>query len=134
MVEGLGDIAVADLTITPDRLKQVDFSDPVLSGVKEPVVSGPTSPKIASLDDLSGKEIHVRKSSSYYQSLQKLNDRFKTEGKNSIKIVAANENLEDEDLLEMLNAGLIPLVVVDSHKAEFWSRYLTRSRYMRMSL
>jgi membrane-bound lytic murein transglycosylase MltF len=120
LVEGLGDIAVANLTITPERLKQVDFSDPALSGVKELVVSGPTSQKIASLDDLSGKEIHVRKSSSYYESLQKLNDRFQTEGKNSVKIVAANENLEDEDLLEMLNAGLIPLVVVDSHKAEFW--------------
>jgi membrane-bound lytic murein transglycosylase MltF len=122
LVEGMGDIAVANLTITPDRLKQVDFSDPVLSGVRELVVSGPTSPSIASLDDLSGKEIHLRKSSSYYESLQKLNDRFKTEGKNSVKIVEANENLEDEDLLEMLNAGLVPLVVVDSHKAEFWAQ------------
>ena len=122
LVEGLGDIAVANLTITPERLKQVDFSDPVLTGVTEVVVSGPSSPKIASLDDLSGKEIHVRKSSSYYESLQKLNDRFQTEGKNSVNIVAANENLEDEGLLEMLNAGLIRLVVVDSHKAEFWAK------------
>ena len=122
LVEGLGDIAVANLTVTPERQKLVDFSDPVLTGVRELVVSGPSSPKITSLDDLPGKEIHVRKSSSYYESLQKLNDRFQTEGKNSVKIVEANENLEDEDLLEMLNAGLIPLVVVDSHKAEFWAQ------------
>jgi membrane-bound lytic murein transglycosylase MltF len=120
LMEGRGDIAVANLTITPERQKQVDFSDPLMTGVNELIVSGPSSPKISSIDDLSGKEIHVRKSSSYYQSLQTLNDRFQKEGKETAKIVAADENLEDEDLLEMLNAGLIPLVVMDSHKAKFW--------------
>jgi membrane-bound lytic murein transglycosylase MltF len=34
----------------------------------------------------------------------------------------ADENLEDEDLLEMVNAGLLPMAVVDSHKAEFWDQ------------
>lgn len=120
LLEGRGDIAAANLTITPERSKQIDFSDPFGTGVKELVVSGPDSPKITSLNDLSGKEIHVRKSSSYYHSLLRLNERFEGEGKKSVKIVAADENLEDEDLLEMLNAGLIPLIVMDSHKAIFW--------------
>ncbi|MGD9349980.1 MAG: transglycosylase SLT domain-containing protein, partial [Desulfobacterales bacterium] len=30
--------------------------------------------------------------------------------------------LEDEDLLEMMNVGLIPMIVIDDHKAEFWSK------------
>ncbi|MGH8746665.1 MAG: transglycosylase SLT domain-containing protein, partial [Burkholderiales bacterium] len=34
----------------------------------------------------------------------------------------APRNLEDEDLLEMVNAGLIPYVFVDSHKAHFWAK------------
>jgi membrane-bound lytic murein transglycosylase MltF len=122
LLEGRGDIAAANLTITPERSKQVDFSDPFGTGVRELVVSGPASPEITSLDDLSGKEVHVRKSSSYYQSLHKLNERFEGEGKSTVKIVAADENLEDEDLLEMLNAGLIPLIVMDSHKATFWNQ------------
>ncbi|MGA6926279.1 MAG: lytic transglycosylase F [Desulfosarcina sp.] len=122
LLEGRGDIVAANLTITPERSKQVDFSDPFGTGVKELVVSGPASPEITSLDDLSGKEVHVRKSSSYYQSLRKLNERFEGEGKSTVKIVAADENLEDEDLLEMLNAGLIPLIVMDSHKATFWNQ------------
>ncbi len=122
LLAGQGDIAAANLTITPERSKLVDFSDPFGTGVKELVVSGPASPQITSLDDLSGKEVHVRKSSSYYQSLRKLNERFEGQGKSTVKIVAADENLEDEDLLEMLNAGLIPLIVMDSHKAAFWNQ------------
>ena len=30
--------------------------------------------------------------------------------------------MEDEDLLEMMNAGLIPRIVIDSHKGRFWSQ------------
>jgi len=122
LVEGRGDLAAANLTITPERLRSVDFSDPFLTEVKELVVSGPTAPALGNLDDLAGKEIHVRASSSYHESLRRLNESFKKAGKAPIKLRLADENLEDEDLLEMVNAGLIPMVVVDSHKAQFWAQ------------
>jgi hypothetical protein len=41
--------------------------------VDESVVTGPASPSIASIEDLSGKEVFVRKSSSYYEHLVGLN-------------------------------------------------------------
>jgi len=126
LVEGRGDIAAANLTITPERRKAVDFSDPYLTGVREIIVTGPTGPKLSSLDDLAGKEIHVRLSSSYYGSLQRLNDSLKKEGKKPAKLISADELLEDSDLLEMVNAGLVPAVVVDSHKAEFWGEIFDR--------
>ena len=69
LAEGKGDIAAANLTITPQRQKLVDFSAPTFTGVSEVVVTGPASPAIASLDDLAGKEVFVRKSTSYYDSL-----------------------------------------------------------------
>ena len=122
LVAGKGDIAGANLTITPERQKLVDFTSAVLVNVSEIVVSGPASPKIASLDDLSGKEIFVRKSSSYYESLADLNKKFAAAKKPPVKLKEAPETLEDEDLLEMLDAGLIALVVVDKHKAEFWKQ------------
>jgi len=122
LVKGFGDIAVANLTITPQRQKQVDFSDPWMTGVKELLVTGPAAPSVASVDDLSGKEVHVRKSSSYYESLLNLNATFKRAGRQPIKLVIADEIFQDEDLLEMVNAGLIPMIVVDSHKALFWEQ------------
>jgi len=120
LVSGLGDIAVANLTITPERQKQVDFSDPLINDAKEVLITGPAAPSITNTDDLAGKEIHVRKSSSYYESLVQLNRSFKKAGKPQMKLVIAPEVFEDEDLLEMVNAGVLPMMVIDDHKARFW--------------
>ena len=122
LVEGRGDIAAANLTITPERQALVDFSMPTVTGVKELVVTSREAPELQTLDDLAGKTIHVRRSSSYFTSLQRLNGRFEDEGKAPIELVEADEFLEDSDLLEMVNANLIPMVVVDSHKADFWAQ------------
>ena len=112
---GRADLAVGTLTITPERLKVVDFSDPLVTGVKEIAVTGPHSPAVHSLDDLSGQEVFVRKSSSYWEHLEALNQRFKSQGKAAVKLRAAPEDLEDEDLLEMLNAGLVGIVVTNAY-------------------
>ena len=58
---GQGDIAAANLTVTPERQKLVDFTVSGLANVSEVAVSGPASAKIVSLDSLSGKEVFVRK-------------------------------------------------------------------------
>ena len=120
--EGKGDIAADNLTITPSREAQVDFAQPLYSNVKELLISGPASPKVDSLEQLSGQTVFVRRSSSYYESLQALNARFASESRPPVTLEAAPEALEDEDLLEMLNAGLVPLIVVDQHKAVFWKQ------------
>ena len=122
LVAGKGDIAAAFLTITPEQQKLVDFTGAVLSNVREVVVSGPASPTVATLDDLSGKEVFVRKSSSYYESLVALNEKFAAEKKSPVRLREAPETLEDEDLLEMLNAGLISLVIVDEQLGDFWKQ------------
>jgi membrane-bound lytic murein transglycosylase MltF len=122
LLAGKGDIVAANITITPGRQESVDFSDPFLTNVSELVVTGPGAPSIANLDDLAGKEVQVRASSSYHESLRRLNDKFKQAGKPPIKLTAADELFEDEDLLEMVNAGLVPITVVDSHKADFWAQ------------
>ena len=122
LVAGKGDIAAGNITITPERRKLVDFTVAGLSNVSEVVVSGPASPQVASLDDLSGKTVFVRKSSSYYESLVALNRKFAAAKKPLIKLKEAPETLEDEDLLEMLDAGLVPLLVVDKHIADFWKQ------------
>jgi len=126
LAAGLGDIAVGNLTITPERARLVDFCDPMGTGVSEILVTGPQSPEVKKSSDLSGREIYVRKSSSYYESLKAFNRKLKDEGKKPVRIVPADENLEDEDILEMLNAGLIPMTVVDSHKAKFWAQIFER--------
>jgi membrane-bound lytic murein transglycosylase MltF len=120
LMEGLGDIAASNLTITDERKKLIAFSDPVYTGVKEVLVTSSGTPPLKSIDDLAGREVVVRRSSSYYDSLSALNKQFAADRKVPMKITLADDNLEDEDLLEMVNAGLYPAIVVDDHKARFW--------------
>lgn len=120
LVEGIGDIAAANLTITEERRKLVDFSDPIGSGVKEVVVTGPESAPLASVDDLAGREVVMRSSTSSYESMVALNERLREDGKPEVRLTLADENLEDEDLLELVNAGIYPAIIMDDHKARFW--------------
>jgi membrane-bound lytic murein transglycosylase MltF len=120
LLSGQGDIAAATLTVTSERKKLVDFSAPLATGVREVLVTGPAAPRVASLDDLAGKEIYVRPSSSYAEHLKALNARFKTEGKDPVSIDFAPEILEDGDILEMVSAGLVPATVVDEFMADLY--------------
>lgn len=128
LAEGLGDIAAGNLTITPEREALVDFSRPMLTDVSEILVTGPAGPGIVTLDDLSGASIHVRRSSSYHSSLSRLSEAFRAAGRPPIDLVPADEQLEDEDLLELVDAGLLPMIVMDSHKAEFWAQFYPNIR------
>jgi len=124
LLDGRGDLVMGNLTITPERQKIVDFTDPWIANVDEIVVTGPNGPAIAALDDLSGQEVFVRESSSYYESLVALNKDFAARGLKPAVIVPAPEEFEDEDLMEMAAAGLVKVLVVDNHKAWFWQRVI----------
>ena len=127
VAEGLGDIAVGNLTATDERRKVVDFFAPTdAKPVREVVVTGPTSAPAASLDDLSGKRLHVRKATSYLESALALNQRLKGAGKAPAVLVELPAALEDEDVLEMLNAGLLHFTVVDDWKARMWAQVLPK--------
>jgi len=118
--KGEGDIAAAALTITPERKKRVAFSEPFATGVTEVLVTGPGSKALNGLDDLSGQRVYVRRSSSYAEHVRTLNLRFAKEGKAPVEIVPAPEVLEDGDILEMVNAGLVPATVVNSYLADLY--------------
>lgn len=120
--EGVGDIAAENLTITARQDNLFDFAEPFISGIDEIVVTGPSEPLLKSLFDLSGRRVFVRKPSSYYESLLTFNLALQELGKNPIEIVTAAEHLEDEDLLEMVNADVIPIIIVDSYKGKLWAK------------
>ena len=122
LIEGRVDVLAANLTVTPERALRVDFADPIYTGIAEIVVAGPAAPAIESFDDLARTEVHVRRSSSYFEHLTALNARRAAEGTAPIPVVEADENLEDNDLIELVDVGVIPAVIVDSHKAELWAR------------
>jgi membrane-bound lytic murein transglycosylase MltF len=124
LTAGYGDIAAAGLTITPSREKDVDFTLPYITGISELLVTHSEVKSIKNLEELSGKELFVRKSSSYFASITELNNRLIKEKKKPVKVLNADENLETEDILELINSGAIKMTICDSHIADIWAKVL----------
>ena len=126
VADGMADVAIGNLTVTEERLKTVDFvpGDEGRKTISEVLVTGPKSPEVKTLDDLSGKRVHVRKASSYYESLEKLSEKLQSDKKPPVTLITVPDSLEDEDMMEMLDAGLIELLVVDDWKARMWAPVL----------
>jgi membrane-bound lytic murein transglycosylase MltF len=131
VADGIGDIAI-NLFASDERKQSVDFlvapDSPPLS---ELVLTGPTSPVITTVDDLAGKTVHVRPSSTYHETLVALSARFTKAGKPPITIVAVPDALEDEDMMEMLNLGLFEVIVGNDFTANMWAPVLPKVRVHR---
>jgi membrane-bound lytic murein transglycosylase MltF len=121
LAAGRGDIAAANLTITASRQAHVDFAAPLWSGTREVVVTGPGTPSLETLEDLSGVEVFVRPSSSHHETLVALNQRFTALGKAPVFIRPADEQFELEEILELVRNGTYTATVADDHMARFWA-------------
>ena len=124
LTEGVGDLIAYGLVVTPEREKKVAFSIPIATNIKQIVVTGKGFGKATSLQDLSGKKIYVNPLSTYYDNLQQLNVTLRKQGKPPILVEKADVNLGDEDLLEMVNAGIIPATVTITERANLWASVL----------
>jgi membrane-bound lytic murein transglycosylase MltF len=119
------DMVAAMVTVRPELEKLAAFSEPTRTNVSQVVVTGPGAPPVTTLDDLAGQAVFVRKGSAYEESLIRLNEQLKARGKPAVVLDEAPGVLEDDDVLEMVNAGLAPITVVDDYLAEFWSKVFT---------
>jgi membrane-bound lytic murein transglycosylase MltF len=122
LLQGLGDVIAFGVIVTPEREKEVLFTIPIDSHVKQVIVTGSKGPTIASLEDLSGKEVYVNPLTAYYKNLQRLSESFQRAGKPPIIVKAADPDLTDEDLIEMVGVGLLPATVTINIRAEFWAK------------
>lgn len=124
LLDGHGDIIAAGFTVTPERETKIAFTDPYITDVSELVVTHKSVENLKTLEDLSGRKIYVLRGSSYEQHLRALNKSFKKEGRKPVEIVEASEYLVTEDILEMINAGIVKITIVDSHLAKIWKDVL----------
>jgi membrane-bound lytic murein transglycosylase MltF len=126
VAQGLGDIAAGNLTVTPSREQIVDFAMLPDRKVREVIVTSANAEPVSSVYDLRGRTVHVRRSSSYYESLVALNEEARKRRLPEIVLKLVPDALEDEDLMEMANAGLVEVLVVDDWKAKIWAQILPK--------
>ncbi len=125
---GSGDLIIANLTITDNRKEKVDFSSPILSDIQEWVVTNKKSPAMTSPEQLSGKEIWVRASSSYFESIESLNKNLSKKDLPPVIVNFVDETLQDYELVGMVNNGYVAAIVLDSHKANLWLKVMDNIR------
>jgi membrane-bound lytic murein transglycosylase MltF len=118
------DIALGNIGITPERRKLVTFSTPVATGINEVVVTSKDAPPVVSLDDLAGREVFVHRLTTYFEHLTELSAEFVKSGKPPIKITPVDDHFDEEDILEMVNAGLYPTTVMRDYVARVWAEVL----------
>ena len=104
LVEGYGDVAAGVLTITEERKKVVEFCAPLDNNVNEILVTRKGVEQPATVEDLAGQEVYIRRSSSYYEHLQILNASFIERG--LAPIILAREVLF-YDLAVVIAGGLV---------------------------
>ena len=122
LLDGRIDLIAAGITVRPELQDRFDFSNPTRTNVNQVLVTRPGARPLASVEDLSGREVFTNPNGPYYPNLVALNDKLKAQGKPPVVIHPAPANLEDDDLLEMVSAGLIPAIVVDDYLAQFWTK------------
>ena len=125
LMAGRGDIVIAGTTPTEARAAKVDFTISASKPIKEIIITGKNAPVLNTLEDLAGQTVYLRTSSSYAGSIRKLNETLNAQGKTPVTIEPMSELLEDEDIVEMVNAGMLPWAIVDSYKPQAWEGAFT---------
>ncbi|HEY4962045.1 MAG TPA: transporter substrate-binding domain-containing protein [Terriglobales bacterium] len=121
LTEGIGDLVAYPVFVTAERQQQVAFSVPIETGVKQILVTGKNFGTVSSLQDLSGKRVFVNPLTTYYENLRKVSDSLVKQGKAPVLIQKTDKNLMDEDLMEMVNAGILPATVTITSRAKLWA-------------
>lgn len=108
--QGRGDVVAASLTITPGRAgRGIDFSRPY-QFVRETVVARAADSLLRHPEDLEGRTVVVRRSSSYWETASRvLGDGI------AFELTAAPESLETEEIIDRVASGEYDLTIADSH-------------------
>ncbi len=122
MAGGYGDIAAASISVTEAHKAIVDFTIPTATGLKIIAVTGPGAPELKRVEDLSGKEVWVMPRTRMKKDLEDLNARLKSQGKTPARVREIDPVLEPGDVMEMVNAGVYPIALMQSVQAEFWAQ------------
>lgn len=125
--DGLGDISFVGLRETPELSGRIAFSAPYATDVAEIVMRHRDSPALHSVDDLSGRTVHLRPTSKYFSTLKELNDRLRALGRDEARLEPLSEHLSDADIMELVDAGVVQYTILDGYRGEFWATVFPRA-------
>ncbi|MEM7565582.1 MAG: transporter substrate-binding domain-containing protein, partial [Pseudomonadota bacterium] len=118
LTQGRGDIAISNLTISPDRLKEMAFSISV-DHVVEQVVVASTNQSIQRVRDLNGKSVMVNRGSTFWHALNWLKEKRYPD----IEIKEIPDNTKTEEVLDLIAQNRIDATILDSNVMDIYRAY-----------
>ena len=122
LLKGEGDVIAAEVTVTEERKKHALFAEP-WAHAHEVVIWKDGSPPIKSAEDLAGKDVHVRRGSTYYDTLAALNEKLEAQGKPKVMIKVVPEEDETDTILQAISRGEYIYTVADDLLANIHTAY-----------
>ena len=114
LLRGKGDIIAANMTVTPERQRQMLFSLPI-DTVREQLI-GPSSCHVRNLNELNGKTVVVERGTAYWQNANDLRRRYP-----GIKVLSSET--DTEALMADVGAGRIDFTVADDNYLDNYLHY-----------
>jgi len=120
LLEGKGSVIAASMTITPERMKKVLFTDSYME-IQQHIIVRKGNRKIKEQKDLEGQTVHIRQGTSYEERLNAL-------VKSGMKInIITEDDVPTEDLISEVANGDIEITIADSNVADLCRLYFPQA-------
>lgn len=116
LMNGTGDLIAASMTITPKRNRDVLFSNGYMD-IQQHLIVHRDNRSIRSIEDLSGRTIHIRRGTSYQERLETLASQIPNLS------LMLHEDVPTEELIRRVAEKEIDITVADNNIALLNRRY-----------
>ena len=128
LLRGIGDIIAAGRSINHKPDPGTRYTEPYLTDVHHVFVTHKDAPAIKTLEDLSDRQIIIRPIRHHLETILKVNEQLGQKRLPPIRLVRAHTYLTAEDMLELINAGIFELSIVENHIADTWATVMPNVR------
>ncbi|MBJ9977296.1 transglycosylase SLT domain-containing protein [Pseudomonas sp. S75] len=128
LLRGEGDLVAPGELVDAAQLRDVAASAPVLDQVTLQLVGRQGDRTFTRPDQLSGRTVALTSASAAGPVIEQINQQLALRKRAPIKIEWVDPTLAVEDVLEMVQAGIYPLTVVERPIAQRWARVMPKLR------
>lgn len=125
---GEGDLVAPGELLDIDEAQGVEASAPIISHVPLVLVGVKGEPALKRVEQLSGRTLSLSTGSAADEAVHQLNQKLALHKLAPVKIEWVDPSLAVEDVLEMVQAGIYHLTVVEQPIAERWAKVMPKLR------
>lgn len=125
---GDGDLVAPGELLDTGSAKGINASEPIIPDVPLVLVGVRGGRTFKNVEQLSGRTLSLPAGSMADEALHQVNQQLALRKLAPIKIEWVDPSLAVEDVLEMVQAGIYPLTLVEQPIAERWARVMPRLR------